>query len=60
MEGVLGKQEMTRFPHSHGLSLGRQLYWLLALLTLFLFACAAQEAPAQPVQSYLSSADSFG
>ena len=51
MEGVLGKQEMTRFPHSHGLSLGRQLYWLAALLTLFLFACAAQEAPAQPVQS---------
>lgn len=50
MEEVLGNQEMPRFPHSHGLLLGRQLFWLAALLTLFLFACAAQEAPAQPVQ----------
>ena len=33
MEEVLGNQEMPRFPHSHGLLLGRQLFWLAALLT---------------------------
>ncbi len=47
----MGKQKMTRSPHSLGLTLGRQLFWLAALLAVFLTACAAQDAPAQPVSS---------
>ena len=55
MEEVLGRQEVTRSPHSLGLVPGlvlrRRLFWLAGLLTLFLFACAAPEAPAQPAPS---------
>ena len=51
MEDVLGSQKMSRSPHSLGLVSGlvlrRQLFWLAALLTLFLVACAAQETPSQ-------------
>ena len=57
MEEVLGRQEMTRSPHSLGSVLGRQLLWLGALLSLFLIACAAQETPAQPVSSDPVQAD---
>ena len=55
MKKVLGRQEITRSPHSlgrvPGLALGRQLFWLAALLSLLLIACGGQEAPVQPVSS---------
>ena len=54
----MDRQERTRSTHfrgsyslgSHflGSVLGRQLFWLAALLSLFLIGCAAQEIPAQP------------
>ena len=54
----MDRQERTRSTHSLGSYslgsyflgsvLGRQLFWLAALLSLFLIGCAAQEIPAQP------------
>ncbi len=57
MEEVLGRQKMTRTQfssrhssrHSFRSILGRPLFWLAALLTLFLTACAVLETPSQPV-----------
>ena len=46
MGKVSGGQATTRFPHSIGLVLRRQMFWLAALLTLFFIARSTGPNPA--------------